>query len=182
MTRGVNPPPGHNALLCFEVARDLLYIMPSRTDTAGHTRAFDYPVMDHCASHRGCPGPPREPPRLPRSTTRATAAAPVHHASHRGCPGPPREPPRLPRSTTLATAAAPVHHASHRGCPGPLREPPRLPRSTARATAAAPEDQIYPGSSTEGMGGGGLLPMGGGVTCENSPATCRPCLGGGRIV
>ena len=31
------------------------------------------------------------------------------------------------------------------------------------------EDEIYLGSST---GGGGLLPNGGGILCENGPATC----------
>ena len=38
------------------------------------------------------------------------------------------------------------------------------------------QDRLYPGSST---GGGDLLPSGGGVVCENSPATCRPSPGGG---
>ena len=38
-----NLPPGHNALLFSNG----IFYMPSRTDTAGHTKAFIYPVMDH---------------------------------------------------------------------------------------------------------------------------------------
>ena len=41
-----NPPPGHNTLLFFDMWHGIFY-MPSRIDMAGHTKAFDYPVMDH---------------------------------------------------------------------------------------------------------------------------------------
>ena len=40
-----NLPPGHDALL-FDEWHGIFY-MPSRTDTARHTKAFVYPVMDH---------------------------------------------------------------------------------------------------------------------------------------
>ena len=39
-------PPGHNALLFFNKWHGILHI-PSRTDTAGHTKAFIYLVIDH---------------------------------------------------------------------------------------------------------------------------------------
>ena len=42
MTLGGNLPPGHEALL-FDKWHGIFY-MPSHTDTAEHTKAFDYPV------------------------------------------------------------------------------------------------------------------------------------------
>ena len=44
MKLGGHRPPGHDALLFSMWHRNY---MPSRTDTAGPTKAFIYPVMDH---------------------------------------------------------------------------------------------------------------------------------------
>ena len=46
MELGGNLPSEHDALL-FSISGTGSFIMASRTDTAGHTKAFDYPVMDH---------------------------------------------------------------------------------------------------------------------------------------
>ena len=45
MKLGGNRPPGDNPLF-FSISGTGSY-MPSRTDTAGHTEAFDYPVTEH---------------------------------------------------------------------------------------------------------------------------------------
>ena len=48
MKLGGNLPPVHNALL-FSISGTKSFInIPSHTDTAGHTKSFDYPVMGHC--------------------------------------------------------------------------------------------------------------------------------------
>ena len=48
-TRGILPP-AQDALLLSVSGRGSS--MPSRRDMAGHTKAFDYPVMDHCLDLR----------------------------------------------------------------------------------------------------------------------------------
>ena len=51
MKLGGNRPPGDNALL-FPISKTDLFIA-SYTDTAGHTKAFIYPVMDHWGKVKG---------------------------------------------------------------------------------------------------------------------------------
>ena len=46
MKLGGNLPLGHDVLSFFYKWHRIFY-KPSRTDTTGHTKAFDYPVMDH---------------------------------------------------------------------------------------------------------------------------------------
>ena len=46
MKLGGNRPPGDNPLL-FSISGHGIFYMASRIDEAGHTKAFDYPVVEH---------------------------------------------------------------------------------------------------------------------------------------
>ena len=46
MKLGGNRPPGDNSPSLFDKWHGIFY-MPSRIDEAGHTKTFDYPVVEH---------------------------------------------------------------------------------------------------------------------------------------